>query len=407
MSEPSLNHHPAEGASVRRTVLLVAVLVVATAGLFGSGGGCRAEDAGSRDTGYTVTDGGVGLCDVGANNWKVEQLDPAVSSDDAGTPSNLFAVWGSDATSIWAVGAGGTVLFYDGTSWTRQATPTDQQLTAVWGVPGGEVWAAGFGATVISFDGQRWTDRSPADEFFVAGDAGVPTGDAAAGLRRNLWGAWVTGSEEQTDAVYVVGDRGTILAYLEDAWIRVPSGVQEDLSAVWGSGPNRVFAVGDFGTVIVGSASGFSPPQNTNVSQGLRAVWGRSGSHVFAVGVSGTVLFHDGGRWCELEGAPQQVLRGVWGPANDRSTTYFVGWDGTLLTLDGRPSCGGSPPVFTIFSCITSNRLEGIWGTLVDGPLPDAGADIGGGDAGIVDAAIPQIPAVWAAGVSGTVVTGP
>lgn len=349
-----------------------------------------------------IADATAAECSTELGTWIEQDLGQGAVLDDAGTAVNLFDIWGVDESAIWAVGSEGTVLLFDGATWQRQPTPTQAQLTSVWGTSVNNVWAAGFGGVVLHYDGSQWVDNSPPSDVFMTTDAGVPTGDAAADVRRNLWGIWVAGRDDITVSVYVVGDRGTMLVYQDDAWARVDSDVEEDLSAVWGANENAVFAVGDFGAAVIGSAAGGFSKQQTGVDKHLRGVWGHSAGEVYAVGVGGVVLRYGGSDWTLLEGAPQQVLRDIWGPDNDRATNQIVGWDGALLQM----TRGGGGATFGIAGCVAPNRLEGIWGTLVQGPVPDGGADPDGGvQDGDVDG--PLVPEIWVVGVSGTVLKGP
>jgi hypothetical protein len=52
--------------------------------------------------------------------------------------TDLNAVWGASKQQVWCAGAGGTVLFYDGTSWTKETTASTQALSALSGLAGGE-----------------------------------------------------------------------------------------------------------------------------------------------------------------------------------------------------------------------------------------------------------------------------
>ncbi|HYR12532.1 MAG TPA: hypothetical protein VEQ60_32385, partial [Longimicrobium sp.] len=87
----------------------------------------------------------------------------------------LTAVWGLDATHVWAVGYGNPdgrqfphVFFWDGTSWTEMPIPEEWgggQLFGVWASAPDDVWAVGGGyhaggpeATVLHFDGTRWRE---------------------------------------------------------------------------------------------------------------------------------------------------------------------------------------------------------------------------------------------------------
>ena len=75
----------------------------------------------------------------------------------------LFAVHGVDASNIWAVGANGTILYYNGSTWTPQVSGTTAVLNAVWAVSATEVWAGGGWAgvpTLLRYNGVSW---SPVD----------------------------------------------------------------------------------------------------------------------------------------------------------------------------------------------------------------------------------------------------
>lgn len=63
---------------------------------------------------------------------------------------DLRGIFGFGANDIWAVGEMSTVLHWDGTSWTKLATPLDDaekkpSFAAVWGSSPGDVWIAGHG----------------------------------------------------------------------------------------------------------------------------------------------------------------------------------------------------------------------------------------------------------------------
>ncbi|MCK5797037.1 MAG: hypothetical protein KAI47_07640 [Deltaproteobacteria bacterium] len=382
--------------------------------LFGSSS-CKKSSA-AFDGAVVTPDAQLGAaCDAEPNHWQIVDHG-MVPGGDAGLRPNLFSIWGVDEHDMWTVGSQGTVLHWDGKAWVSEATPTDETLTSVWGTSKDDVFAVGFRGTLLRRQGGpgkkgTWeTIPVPLEMFFeTVPDAGLPTGDAAAVSVRNFWGVWAGRHGDVTQDVYIAGDRGTVLhldvSATPPTWTRINTGVEEKLTGVWGANSSRVFVVGDFGTVLSGTQKGMSKMQ-TGVSKALRAVWGRRSNDVFAVGLSGVVLHYNGSKWVSIEGAPPQVLRGIWGPANDRMTTYLIGWDGVLLRMHGN---NDEDATFDVFNCVSGNRLEAIWGTLVDGPWPDAGApDVGLSDGGSsADLAIPQIPAIWIVGVDETVIKGP
>ncbi|MCA9665878.1 MAG: hypothetical protein KC503_09830 [Myxococcales bacterium] len=374
-----------------------------------------AADAGNLDVPF----GGCG--DADPNEFAVQAPhDPSVV-DDAGTRANYFAVWGASENAIWAVGSHGRIVFWDGTTWTQQQTPTDVQLTSVWGVSDEEVWAVGFDGTVLRYSGGQWlADQMPPDERFFENDAGPPpapdvgTTVTEAGPRdaivtsprRNLWGVFAAGKagtagKDVTDAVYVAGDRGTVLHWQNNVWTRIDSGVEEKLTGIWGTSATNVYIVGDFGTVLKGGLAGFTEEQ-TNTDKPLRGVWGRGDDDVYAVGLAGTIVHRNGGTWTDLPNAPKQFFRGVWGRPGGSNPVYVVGWDGVILKVSGGPGFANGA-TFSPFFCTTQQRLEGIWGLMIEvpAPAPDGGV-LPGQDLGTV-----MVPRTWAVGVNGTIVTGP
>jgi hypothetical protein len=362
--------------------------------------------------------GGSRACgDVGPFGWA-----PAVQGSakgDSGEASTLFGVWGASEKAIWAVGTAGKVLHYDGTEWKSQALPENVTLTSVWGTSETDVWAVGYAGKVFHYDGMEWKDHSPPDTVFVTTDGGVPTGDAGTALRRNLWGVWATG-KVATEALYAVGDAGLVIFFdgklkLWSAKIPVTAGgkavkVQDQLNGVWGTSMNKVYIVGNFGTILEGSRTGLAI-QKTGITKDLHSVWGRSDNDVYAVGTGGTILHRRSGAWKPVAGAPKQVLRGVWGPSNMASITYVVGWDGTILRMSGGPGFSKGAQFDPYYCVVPGRRLEAIWGTLVPITMFDAGAigptedDLG---ATVIDMGSNQmVPAVWVVGASGMVIAGP
>jgi hypothetical protein len=69
-------------------------------------------------------------------------------------------VWGCDSQNVWAVGRGGQVLKWDGSTWSYQLMATQADLTAVWGRPAGGLWAAGDRVLLNSPDGTNWQPLS-------------------------------------------------------------------------------------------------------------------------------------------------------------------------------------------------------------------------------------------------------
>ena len=60
------------------------------------------------------------------------------------------------ARGVWAVGAAGTVVHWDGTEWTPFDSLTDLPITGVFAARTDDVWAVGFRSVMRHWDGRAW-----------------------------------------------------------------------------------------------------------------------------------------------------------------------------------------------------------------------------------------------------------
>jgi hypothetical protein len=104
--------------------------------------------------------------------WTAVAWSPIVGLDaggsaDAGVPPTLHAVSGSSDSDIWAVGAEGLMLHWDGSLWKQVAPITSKTLKAVWAISSGNVWAAapeptftqkGNDTFVFHWNGTDWSE---------------------------------------------------------------------------------------------------------------------------------------------------------------------------------------------------------------------------------------------------------
>jgi hypothetical protein len=158
---------------------------------------------------------------------------------------------------------------------------------------------------------------------------------------------WGSGSDD----VFAVGDAGTILHYEGGDWKLMMSGTTVTLKDVWGSSSSSVFAIGEAGTVLYYDGDEWSAMSSGTLSD-LNAVWGSSASNVFAVGSSGTIRRYDGVTWHAMNSRTTESLNGLWGSSG--TSVLAVGDSGTIRHYNG-----------TAWYAMTSNtswNLNAVWG---------------------------------------------
>lgn len=66
----------------------------------------------------------------------------------------LRGVWGSSGNDVFAVGDAGTILHYNGFTWSAVSSGTTRNLAGVWVSPGRNAFAVGDSGTVLRYGPQ-------------------------------------------------------------------------------------------------------------------------------------------------------------------------------------------------------------------------------------------------------------
>ena len=234
---------------------------------------------------YGVWDGGdvsvaVGRYSPNGRDWRPAILmNTGTSWMDAGVVGEahrLYDVWGSADNNIYAVGWGGEILRYDGTTWSIVSSGESDAsfLLSISGSSSDQIFAVGRTddrrGLVCRFDGADWT-KTTLDNV------------------EELSAVWV----DDPMNVFAVGALGAIIYYDGVIWRKMPSGTKERLAGIWGGSSTDVYAVGWRGTIIHYDGTEWTrlaPATNRN----LKAIAGRSANEIFFAGDKGAILFYDG-----------------------------------------------------------------------------------------------------------------
>ena len=239
-------------------------------------------------------------------------------SVDTGVKKNIYGMWGTAANNLYAVGAQGTLVHWDGGGWSLQAGFATQDLTAVHGIDAQHVWAVGLGGAAGAFDGIAWKPtpvlagnvtlsgvfaaQGPSGpEVWATGQSGVYKLGAAGWQKYNpspyLTGMAIHGSDK--DHIWTVGMTGQIMMWDGQLWKLQVSGTSIALRGVWAAGPKSVYAVGEKGQILHYDGTAWSGMPSP-VKATLQAVYGTSDADVWAVGVKGLILHWDGQKWQKI-----------------------------------------------------------------------------------------------------------
>jgi len=269
--------------------------VIATTALWGSG----PDDLWA--VGFSIVSGAGTILNFDGASW---------SSTIEGTIASQWGVWGSGPDDVWATGERGSIHHFDGSGWSSVPSGTGAMLTnALWGSGPDDVWAAGSEGTIVHFDGTEWSE-------------------VESGTTQDIWGIW--GADP--DDAWAVGSGGTILHWDGDAWSEATSGTTWALDGVWGSAPDDVWAVGESGTTLHWDGSEWTLVDSPTV-RFLELVMGSSSDDVWAVGAEGTILHWDGSEWASVESGTTEYLWGLW--VVSPTDVWVAGDINTMLRWDG------------------------------------------------------------------------
>jgi hypothetical protein len=147
---------------------------------------------------------------------------------------------------------------------------------ALWGTGPADLFlVGGSGGPLIShYDGKAWTIQLQADNF---------SGKGGLGPLRDVWGSGAADVIAVGHPDQGYGDVGYVAQYDGSKWAESYRAAH-GLTAVWGSGPDAVFAVGKYGAVAKRSGASWSPVE-TGLTVSFLDIWGTSAQNLYAVAV--------------------------------------------------------------------------------------------------------------------------
>jgi len=228
----------------------------------------------------------------------------------SGTTDDLYGIWGSSPSDVYACGTNGIILHYNGKTWSPMVSNSAVIFTRIWGSSPSDIFAVATLGAIQHYDGKTWSGMTitvPVNWFY------------------DVWGM-------SSSDVFAVGGGGTILHYDGNAWTNMSSGTTNTIADIWGSSPSNVFAVGFGDTILHYDGSTWSS-MTSGTTALLTGIWGDSPSDIFVVGSGGFILHYDGNAWSSLPGGSTTNFYSDWGTSS--SDVFAMGTDGTIWHYSG------------------------------------------------------------------------
>ena len=165
-----------------------------------------------------------------------------------------------------------------------------------------------------------------------------------------LYCTWGTGPDD----IYAGGDFGSVCHFDGTAWTALPRVTDNIVLGMWGAGSGAMYAVAGLngGEVLKWNGSDWKK-LIPNYPEILIDIWGFPNGELFVLALSGTVLHFNGSIWETIEAMdPSHMKWCIWGPSPEE--IYVAGESGVVYRLD--------PDGWQDISTGVDEMIWGVWG---------------------------------------------
>jgi hypothetical protein len=274
-----------------------------------AGAGGSASAGASSGAGGSAAAGGAASNGDGSGQWLWQ------SRAASATRNGLAALWTDAANDVWAAGGSGTMLHFDGNSWSAVDAATQSNVSALWGSGPADIWAVagGFGgagaANLVHFDGNAWSVVDP-------------------GTTANLTGIWGSAADD----VWVTGRFDGVLHFDGNAWSLWQNGPAGMEGLVAGSGPDDVWVARSGSVFSHDTGNGQWQPVAGDGVQSVTGLWVNAPNDAWTANYL-EIQHWDGASWSVFVDPTLTGANAIWGSASDQVTA--VGSDATIDEWDG------------------------------------------------------------------------
>lgn len=315
----------------------------------------------------------------GSRGWQREQGGFA----DRYPNVDLYDMHGSKPDDIWAVGAQGAIVHWDGQSWHAFDPISSRALHAVWAVSPEDVWAAGEQAAILHFDGVQWRAHE--------------TGRTA--VINDLWGA-------AKNDVWAAGWDG--LSHWDgESWTLAPGNTVTNMTSLWGASASDIWATSSESVKHWDGHTWSDSQLGVHVESFLGSVHGSGANNVW-MAASNYYLHYDGKQWQRQDWSAFTNLLAL--SVGSSSDVWLVGghearhWDGMSWSQHAPETVQSQSGVFRVDSDQTVYSFGAV-GTIStwDGEAWKRAMPLGSTPQHLGDVWVESDDSLWVVGDYGTI----
>lgn len=227
---------------------------------------------------------------------------------DVPAPDDLLAVGGWSSSGVYAGGKRGRIVHYNGSTAEVSSTGRSTDVIGIWAASPADIFALSKNGELMRREVTIIPPAGPNSE-----DQVTVTWRLVVGITDNGAALWGRGPED----IYIVSRTGRIHHYSGDVTQVVPT--EGSYRAIWGAG-GHIIAVGDSGAILRHDGERWRS-ESSGTAADLTSVWGSGPDDIYAAGDNGTMLYYGGKSWKQLDAMPSNVQPGEYTPQS-----FVSGW---------------------------------------------------------------------------------
>lgn len=280
----------------------------------------------------------------GDNPTESPRVDAVTIQYNLATSANLYSIAALSSSDVWAAGASGKIIHFDGTGWAEYADTGNETWYAMDFRTPIDGWVGGISGSVAHWNGSSWSDSSVPSAADIRAIAAVAVNDVwAAGLSGRIWHydglswtlfidtgntTWRTLAFSSANDIWAGGDSGALAHWDGSSWSTSTIPSPDTIYGMTAVSSSDMWAVGANGKIWNYNGSSWSLHTDTGSQQWLGSAFPTSFDG-WAIGGDGAIRRYNDTAWSSFSSPTAEMLSAV--SFASRKLGWAVGDDGMVL----------------------------------------------------------------------------